>query len=208
MNDYIAAIHLALNSYHTPWLDKIMVGLSNSANWLPYVLCLTCLILSVVVLSKGRIWGLLPTLAQGISLAIVQPLKHLINEPRPLTFFTNLYPDVKLPLAEGVTMHYYLSFPSGHTATFFALALGVILWHEECEKIVSETPKAKTIKKKYKISLYIALLLYATIASYSRIYLSQHFLHDVLFGMLAGLISAYFAKLILQKTGKTNISAK
>jgi membrane-associated phospholipid phosphatase len=68
---------------------------------------------------------------------------------------------------DGVSIANYESFPSGHTTSAFALAF--ILAHST-----------------NKISIQIILLIFAITTGYSRMYLGQHFLTDVLFGSLLG----------------------
>jgi membrane-associated phospholipid phosphatase len=86
-------------------------------------------------------------------------------------------PDVQLPLVEGVRMNYWLSFPSGHTTSFFALffAMSIIL----------------TTKRSYSTFacglLQAALWALAALGGYSRIYLSQHFAADVFAGIIVGI---------------------
>ena len=89
-------------------------------------------------------------------------------------------PDVALPLVDGVKMNLWLSFPSGHTTTFFVLffSISIIL----C---------AETIKGKNILSLFCFLL--ATFGAYTRIYLSQHFALDV----FAGILIASFTTILL-----------
>lgn len=201
--DYTAAIHLALNSKHNAFLDSLMPILSDLAHTLPYIVCAITLLISYQMANTqhNRIIlriGFIPTLAQLLSTAIVQPLKFIINEPRPITFFSEHYPDVILPLVEGVKMHHYHSFPSGHTATFFAMAMGYVLWVEAIGQENAAGQDALFTKNQKRV-YYSLIICFAVVASFSRIYLSQHFLHDVVAGAIIGILSAYFAKLILQK---------
>jgi len=72
---------------------------------------------------------------------------------------------------EGFALAENFSFPSGHSAVAFAIALSVV---------VSASSKAVN-----GIALCIALLI-----GFSRMYLLMHFYHDVFAGMLLGLLSA------------------
>ena len=88
-------------------------------------------------------------------------------------------PDVQLPLVDGVNMHSWFSFPSGHTTSFFALAFVL------CILLTSQ--KSTIINHKLQIALQIILVFFATLGAYSRIYLSQHFALDVFAGICVGI---------------------
>lgn len=101
---------------------------------------------------------------------VVQPIKHILNVPRPKVFFAENFPDVILHQVDGVSMHSMLSFPSGHTASAFAFLLAMAL-----------------ICKRTWLSVLFLLL--AVLTGYSRIYLSQHFAEDVFAGSLVGVLT-------------------
>ena len=73
-------------------------------------------------------------------------------------------------------MNLWLSFPSGHTATFFAFffSLSIIC--------CAENIKGKNI-------LSFLCFLCATFGAYTRIYLSQHFALDIFAGILIATLS-------------------
>lgn len=164
-----AELHLLLCQRHTPSLDTIVPIFTNLVDWLPYL---------VVVLLLFYRAGWATFLASNLLLTtlIVQPIKHIVHAPRPLTWFAVNCPDISLPLVEGVKMNHWLSFPSGHTTTFFALffCLSIIL----C---------AENIKGKYILSFICFLC--AAFGAYTRIYLSQHFALDIFAGMLIAVLS-------------------
>lgn len=164
-------IHLMLNGFHTPFLDSFFRLFTNVGGNLPWVVCAVMLLV--------RMWkGAMLTLAQVIATVIVQPVKHIMHHPRPLTVFHEA--DIDLPLVDGVRLHAWNSFPSGHTAAAFALMFGIAIL----------LPKwwQKTL------CLIIALL-----AGYSRIYLSQHFLDDVLAGSVIGVVSVLLTMMFFKK---------
>ncbi len=166
-------LHLLLCQPHMPFLDTIVPIFSDLVDWLPYL---------VVVLLLFYRAGWATFLASNLLLStlIVQPIKHLINAPRPLTWFAENMPDVALPLVDGVKMNLWLSFPSGHTTTFFVLffSISIILCTEN-------------IRGKNILSLLCFLL--ATFGAYTRIYLSQHFTLDI----FAGILIASFSTILL-----------
>ena len=177
-----AELHLALCQPHTPFLDAIVPVFSDLVDWLPY-LCV------VLLLFYRAGWATLLASNLLLSTLIVQPIKHLVNAPRPLTWFAENMPDVTLPLVEGVKMNLWLSFPSGHTTTFFVLffSLSIIL--------CAENVKGKTI-------LSLLCFLCASFGAYTRIYLSQHFALDIFAGILIAVFSTLSLYFFLVKKTK------
>jgi len=179
-----AELHLLLCQPHTTSLDTIVPVFTDLVDWLPY-LCV------VLLLFYRAGWATFLASNLLLSTLIVQPIKHIVCAPRPLTWFAENMPDVSLPLVEGVRMNYWLSFPSGHTTTFFVLffSLSIIL--------CAENVKGKTI-------LSLLCFLCASFGAYTRIYLSQHFALDIFAGFLIGILSTlllyYFLVLKTQNT--------
>ena len=161
-------LHLLLCDRHTPARDIFYRYYTQVAEWFPYALC-------AAILLFGRLGdGLFASACQAFSALTTQVIKHILVAPRPLTWFAEHRPDVQLPLTDGVTMNYWLSFPSGHTTSFFALALALsILLSTRMPKIPG-------------ILVQIVLFALAALGGYSRIYLSQHFTADVFGGMIVG----------------------
>lgn len=125
-----------------------------------------CLLLLLFGSYRNAITGLLIFAGSGLT---AQLLKRWIIGPvsRPSIFLKDTY---TIKGAEGVELLQASSFPSGHSTTAFAL----------CMFLAYITPVKYTW-----LWLFIALL-----AGFSRIYLCQHFLVDVLAGAtLGGLIS-------------------
>lgn len=163
-------LHLLLCNHHTPARDIFYRYYTHIAEWFPYVLC-------VGILLFGRLGdGLFASACQAFSALTTQIIKHILVAPRPLTWFAEHMPDVQLPLAEGVKMNYWLSFPSGHTTSFFALTFALC--------ILSTRDSGKSGYSGYIIQFL--LFFAAALGGYSRIYLSQHFAADVFGGMLVG----------------------
>lgn len=80
----------------------------------------------------------------------------------------------------GVDVHAHHSFPSGHTASIFAIAFFLAL----------------TFDRKIFTALFLAL---ALVVASSRIYLLQHFLTDVAAGALIGVVSVVLAIVLLDR---------
>ena len=177
-----AELHLALCQPHTTVLDTIVPIITNLVDWLPYL----CVIL---LLFYRAGWATFLASNLLLSTVIVQPIKHIVHAPRPLTWFAENMPDVTLPLVEGVRMNHWLSFPSGHTTTFFVLfySLSIIL--------CAENVKGKTI-------LSLLCFLCASFGAYTRIYLSQHFALDIFAGILIAVFSTLSLYFFLVKKTK------
>ena len=177
-----AELHLALCQPHTTGLDTIIPIITNLVDWLPY--------LCVILLLFYRVgWATFLANNLLLSTVIVQPIKHIVCAPRPLTWFAENMPDVTLPLVEGVRMNHWLSFPSGHTTTFFVLfySLSIIL----CAENVTG-----------KMILSFLCFLCASFGAYTRIYLSQHFALDIFAGILIALFSTLSLYFFLVKKTK------
>ena len=174
-----AELHLALCQPHTHFLDTIVPIFTDLVDWLPY-LCV------VLLLFYRAGWATFLASNLLLSTLIVQPIKHIMHAPRPLTWFAENMPDISLPLVEGVRMNYWLSFPSGHTTTFFVLffSLSIILY--------AENIKGKNI-------LSFLCFLCASFGAYTRIYLSQHFTLDIFAGILIAVCSTLVLYFFLVK---------
>jgi membrane-associated phospholipid phosphatase len=118
--------------------------------------------------------------------AFLQILKHTICMPRPASVFKN-YPDVVLPVVEGVQLHSSNSFPSGHASTFFIFFTCMVIFLTSRYK----TRAARQCKKSQVLFVFLSLvfLFLAALGAYSRVYLSQHFLSDVCMGSFVGFVT-------------------
>lgn len=185
-------LHLLLCDRHTPARDIFYRYYTHLAEWFPYVLC-------VALLLFGRIGdGVFASSAMIFSALTTQLFKHLINAPRPVSWFAEHMTDLQLPLVEGVKINHWYSFPSGHTTSFFALAFVASIL--ATEKILQAKPvlqhsgptvsiaNGPTAQRSYSIAVQLLLFIAAALGGYSRIYLSQHFALDVLAGTLVGLL--------------------
>ncbi len=106
-------------------------------------------------------------------------LNTLITVPVKFYLFDYNRPKIDLHqfnliFTEGVTVHDYHSFPSGHSSAAFAMALAIAFWYNH--KAIS-----------------IVVILMAIGVGFSRIYLQQHFVEDVIGGAVIGLIAAWLA---------------
>ncbi len=159
-------LHVLLNSYHTKSLDiffRLFTFLGNG--WF-------AIILSLLFLFIRFRYFIMLILSYCVSGMMAQFLKRVVfpDVLRPAAYLDQMS---GLELVPGIDLHHTLSFPSGHTTTAFAVLLlaGFIT------------------KKKYAV---FCLMLIAWLAGISRVYLSQHFLIDVLAGSMLGVFSALF----------------
>jgi membrane-associated phospholipid phosphatase len=105
-----------------------------------------------------------------ISALSAQLLKRLVftGEYRPSRFLKEA--GIEFHVIEGVKLHSNNSFPSGHATTAFSIfCLLSILW----------------IDKRYGVLFFILALL----ASYSRVYIGQHFFADIYAGSIIGIVT-------------------
>jgi membrane-associated phospholipid phosphatase len=92
-----------------------------------------------------------------------------------LSFFGST---AEIATAEGVELHIFNAFPSGHSTTAFAVFFGLSLIARN---------------KNWGFLLFVA----AFVSAWSRVYLAQHFFEDVFFGSLIGVISSFVVYLLL-----------
>ena len=179
-------LHLLLCTRHTPARDIFYRYYTTIAEWLPYVVC-------VAILLFGRIGnGIFASSAMILSALSTQVLKHLVNAPRPLTWFAEHMPESPLPLVEGVRMNLWHSFPSGHTTSFFALALVASI-------LITSRTSHSSYTSRTSFLLQTLLFALATLGAYSRIYLSQHFALDVFAGILVGILITLVCYAVLHR---------
>ncbi len=166
-------LHLALNEHHTPFLDIFFKYYTEVGASIPYIIVAALLFYQYKAALLVLIGQLLPGLLTQIG-------KHIWNEPRPLVFFSEHMPNIVLPQVEGVHLHHYHSFPSGHTTAAFALFMTLCLLTD-------------------KKPLHFIYFILAALGGYSRIYLSQHFAIDVFAGSIIGVTGALLAGYLVNK---------
>ncbi len=126
-----------------------------------------------------------------VAIAIQTVLVHIFKqwlyagEPRPKTYFADQLSE--LNFVEGVRVNAFDSFPSGHTAAAFTLAL-ILIWRSSSKAMQS------------------ALFIAAVLVGISRVYLLQHFLVDIYIGSAFGILSVLIAWFIMRKyEGRENL---
>src|SRR5882724_7395207 len=152
-----------LNPYHRSTLDIFFINYTYLGDGLFSVAV-------IIILLMLRRWSqaIQVLIAFLVSALMAQLMKNLFSMPRPKEFFNQ---GQYTYFIDGVTRVGFSSFPSGHTTSVFALATMLALFEKN---------------KKWNI-----LYLFAAVGvGYSRIYLGQHFLGDVLVGSLIGMLLA------------------
>lgn len=100
-------------------------------------------------------------------------IKNIVCRVRPFELLDYLDTIIKPPMS--------YSFPSGHTASSFAAATSICM-----------------LGRKAGICAFI----WAALIAFSRIYLSVHYLTDIVAGIILGLLAAFAAKLLYNWASK------
>ncbi len=115
--------------------------------------------------------------------AITTVIKILVHRPRPFVDQSAIADGVTF--SEAVFHNFLQSFPSGHTATAFALAVALSLLYK----------RGKTV-----------FLLLAALVAMQRIISQNHFPSDVIAGALVGIVSAKMAMTLLDQRLRTRLA--
>lgn len=163
----VTATHLMLNGATRPALDALFAyGTWLADGWVPTAIGL------VLLFVRWR-WFLLLAMATLGSSLVVQVLKRTVFAAvdRPLVF---LHAMPGLRTVPGVEMHLHYSFPSGHATCAFSMCMVLA--------VMAGRPWAGTL-----------LAMAAALLGLTRVYLSQHFLQDVVMGAAVGTMMGWWA---------------
>lgn len=167
------SVHLFINDRHNTASDYFFKYITHFGDGLmPLILALLFLFFSfrksLILVSAGLFAGIL-----------AQFFKRIVfpDIVRPAKYFEGIH---DLYLVEGVKIHGSFSFPSGHSATIFALTLCLAFFAKN---------------KMIKFFLFVLSLLVA----FSRVYISQHFLNDIVAGSIVGCFAAFIMYIFLRK---------
>lgn len=166
------AAFISLNSYHPFYLNVFFINYTFIGDGI-FALCLIGVMFFYYKRKKCGFALLYSFLISGIAAQII---KNLVYSPRPKLYFEA---GTYLNFIDGVTLSGNAGFPSGHTATAFAIATVMVLM----------------MKNKNR---QLLILLAAFLVGYSRIYLAQHFLLDVMAGAMLGSVSGILAFYLAQ----------
>ena len=162
-----------INQLGNPVLDLVMRNLTYAGDGLFAVLVF------IVLLFIRIKTALIALISFALTAGIVQLLKHTVFDTmkRPYYF---LQSDVNFRIIEDLTYHSSNSFPSGHSASIFAI----------CTVIAYQY--------KSKLSIQLLLVVIAVLVALTRVYLCQHFLQDIIAGSLIGTLISYYTSFFLE----------
>jgi len=159
------SIYQFINTHHCTIADLFFTYWTNlGLGWLviPVALILAFVSLRDVIIA---------VICFLVSFTINDSIKWIARTPRPAEVFEQLHQTFYA--VPNVELYHWNSFPSGHTATSFCLFSLLAL----------------IASKKY---LKFILFLVAFLVAYSRMYLSEHFLIDVYFASIIGVLTTLF----------------
>lgn len=170
-------IHLWINQHNSPLFDWFFKHLTFLGDGL--FIIIPAIILLFFSL-RHFVFLVVTYFSTGL---ITQLLKRLFFEDviRPSKYFHDLY---SLHLVDGVNMLSGRSFPSGHSTSAFALFLCLAL----------------ILRNRFVKSLCFLL---ACLVAFSRVYLSQHFLVDIIAGSIIGSFGAVAFYQIFYRDNRT-----
>ncbi|PZX51921.1 phosphatase PAP2 family protein [Algoriphagus chordae] len=167
-------IFLWLNSFHADWLDPVAYQLSQTFIWVPFYALLVYFIIKV---ERKNSWWVIGGIA--LTILIADQVTSGLMKP----FFERLRPchDERW---NGLVHNYnrcggLFGFASSHAANTFGLAVFL------------------NLKMKGKLRFLPWLFLWATIISYTRIYLGVHYPLDIIVGAIVGIAAGLLSWIIV-----------
>lgn len=176
LNQLDIRFFLWLNGRYLPWLDPIMIWITERNSWIPfYALLIGWLVYEYRKRAIGFILTLIISvaLADQVSSSIIKPLTHRLRPCHELSLQKLIHPVLECGGQYG--------FCSSHASTTFALATSLWL----------------LLGKRHG---WLRLgFLWAAVVSYSRIYVAAHYPLDVLAGTGVGVLSAAVGVALFRK---------
>ena len=158
-------IQLCLNTAHSDIQDNFWLAVTAMGGTVFYI----CVFLAGSLFSYRYLVS--AALSIGLAMGVTTLLKYAIDMPRPVELLDTLGLLHQADFVGGYELRRGWSFPSGHTTTAFCLFCTLALF----------------VRRNWlKAFWFVAALSVA----YSRIYLMQHFLSDVVAGSFIGTVSA------------------
>jgi membrane-associated phospholipid phosphatase len=137
-------------------------------------------IVIIILLFRSFRFALMGIASFVLSTLVVRVLKEFVfsGSLRPLKYFE--HSTWQYRIIDGLDIHSYNSFPSGHSTTAFAVFCLLALLDERKSR-----------------GWFFALM--AVVTAYSRVYLFQHFVEDVYVGSIIGTVSSVVVFLLLSR---------
>lgn len=160
-------LHLKINALGEPFMDAL-------ASWLTHIGDgLFVLFMSLIFLFIRLKTAFILFLSFILSSGLVQLLKHTLfaEMKRPYYYFEN---DSSFRVMEDFTYFTENSFPSGHATCCFVL-FTVMAFH---------------FHKSYLLQFVFVAA--ALLVAFTRVYLSQHFMQDIIAGSIIGVLTSQF----------------
>lgn len=157
-------LHLMSNQFVGGWSDTLFLILTSTGDGLIIVIAI-----AILLFFNTRM-----AIQLAIIFIITTIVAHLFKDVlmqhmyRPYYVFKHLH--IQLRLVSGMYMNEVSSFPSGHSMTAFSLLAFFAFY----------------IRQHY---IKFIFCITAILIAYSRVYLSQHFLMDILAGSIIGVIT-------------------
>lgn len=173
-----AELFLWINRHHNIFFDELFKLITLLGDGI-----ITVIVVLVLLFFKFR-YSVLAAIAFAYSSLAIQALKHLFKAPRPAKYFENIIP---IRTIDGYPVHEWNSFPSGHAGAAFTLAvvLTYLLPH----------------KQRHWIIIPLAAL-----TAFSRVYLAQHFMEDIIAGSIIAVLMTFHIIWWLENTKWYNSS--
>lgn len=176
LNQLDTDLFLWLNGRYTPWLDPIMIWITERNTWIPlYALLVGWLLFRYRKQAAGFLLTIIAAVAfaDQVASSVFKPLIHRLRPCHELSLQKLIHPVMECGGQYG--------FVSSHAATTFALATTIWL----------------LMGKRYP--WLRCWFLWAAVVSYSRIYVAAHYPLDVLAGTGVGVLSAWLCVTVYNK---------
>jgi undecaprenyl-diphosphatase len=172
-------IFLFLNGLHQDWLDPIMQFITGTVSWIPFYI-----LILVFLFWKFKKYAFIILIAIALSITAADQFTSSFMKPT----FQRLRPCYDEQISHQVYNYVgcggQFGFASSHAANTFALAM--ILWIA-----------CRGMNERRKIA-YL-MFSWASLVTYSRIYVGVHYLGDVLVGGIVGIILAFLISFLFKK---------
>ncbi|WP_028296472.1 phosphatase PAP2 family protein [Olivibacter sitiensis] len=167
-----ATMFLSVNHFHHPMANEIFKIITWMGDW-PFTAFVACICLFIRFKYAVQLVGSM--LYTGL---YTQVLKVIVQAPRPYVYFQEIKQSIYT--IDHYTLENSLSFPSGHTTCVFSLAI--------CLSCIWKGNIAQCI------TFFVAVLV-----AFSRVYLSQHFVVDLMAGSVIGTFGGLHFIWLLQR---------